>query len=128
MKNALTICIQCDASIFGTNYPTLSSTLQGHLSKLGCNFVSDPSVADWVVMIQASAREYSTVLTGNIATYFVYVDATVSVRKAVTNQLVYEDMLTEKGGHTHNYHQAAREAYRYLTPKICKAVEEQVKQ
>lgn len=128
LKNALTICIQCDASIFGTNYPTLSSTLQGHLSKLGCNFVSDPSVADWVVTIQASAREYSTVLTGNIATYFVYVDATVSVRKAVTNQLVYEDMLTEKGGHTHNYHQAAREAYRYLTPKICKSVEEQVKQ
>ena len=128
LKNALTICIQCDASIFGSHYPTLSSTLQGHLSKLGCNFVSDPSVADWVVMIQASAREYSTVLTGNIATYFVYVDATVSVRKAVTNQLVYEDMLTEKGGHTHNYHQAAREAYRYLTPKICKAVEEQVKQ
>ena len=128
LKNALTICIQCDASIFGTNYPTLSSTLQGHLSKLGCNFVSDPSVADWVVTIQASAREYSTVLTGNIATYFVYVDATVSVRKTVTNQLVYEDMLTEKGGHTHNYHQAAREAYRYLTPKICKAVEEQVKQ
>ena len=128
LKNALTICIQCDASIFGSHYPTLSSTLQGHLSKLGCNFVSDPSVADWVVMIQASAREYSTVLTGNIATYFVYVDATVSVRKAVTNQVVYEDMLTEKGGHTHNYHQAAREAYRYLTPKICKAVEEQVKQ
>lgn len=128
LKNALTICIQCDASIFGTNYPTLSSTLQGHLSKLGCNFVSDPSVADWVVTIQASAREYSTVLTGNIATYFVYVDATISVRKAVTNQLVYEDMLTEKGGHTHNYHQAAREAYRYLTPKICKSVEEQVKQ
>ena len=128
LKNALTICIQCDASILGTNYPTLSSTLQGHLSKLGCNFVSDPSVADWVVTIQASAREYSTVLTGNIATYFVYVDATVSVRKAVTNQLVYEDMLTEKGGHTHNYHQAAREAYRYLTPKICKSVEEQVKQ
>lgn len=128
LKNALTICIQCDASIFGTNYPTLSSTLQGHLSKLGCNFVSDPSVADWVVVIQASAREYSTVLTGNIATYFVYVDATISVLKTVTNQLVYEDMLTEKGGHTHNYHQAAREAYRYLTPKICKAVEEQVKQ
>lgn len=127
LKNALTICIQCDASIFGANYPTLSSTLQGHLSKLGCNFVSDPSVADWVVTIQASAREYSTVLTGNIATYFVYVDATISVRKAVTDQLVYEDMLTEKGGHTHNYHQAAREAYRYLTPKICKAVEEQVK-
>ena len=128
LKNALTICIQCDASIFGANYPTLSSTLQGHLSKLGCNFVSDPSVADWVVMIQASAREYSTVLTGNIATYFVYVDATVSITKTATGQRVYENMFTEKGGHTHNYHQAAREAYKYLTPKISQVVQEQVKQ
>ena len=128
LKNALAICIQSDASIFGTAYPTLQSTLQGHLSQLGCNFVTDPAIADWVVTIHASAREYSTVVTGNVSTYFVYVDATISVLKTATNQVIYEDMLTEKGGHTHNYHQAAREAYKYLTPKICKAVEEQVKQ
>ena len=128
LKNALTICIQCDASIFGTNYPTLSSTLQGHLSKLGCNFVSDPSTADWVVDISAQAREYNTMTMGNVSTYFVYVDANVSVTKTATGQRVYENMFTEKGGHTHNYEQAARDAYKYVTPKICQVVEEQVKQ
>ena len=128
LKNALTICIQCDASIFGTNYPTLSSTLQGHLSKLGCNFVSDPSTADWVVEIQSQAREYNVMTMGNVSTYFVYVDANVSVTKTATGQRVYENMFTEKGGHTHNYEQAARDAYKYVTPKICQAVEEQVKQ
>ena len=128
LKNALTICIQCNASIFGTNYPTLSSTLQGHLSKLGCNFVSDPSTADWVVDIQSQAREYNTMTMGNVSTYFVYVDANVSVTKTATGQRVYENMFTEKGGHTHNYEQAARDAYKYVTPKICQVVEEQVKQ
>lgn len=128
LKNALTICIQCNASIFGTNYPTLSSTLQGHLSKLGCNFVSDPSTADWVVEIQSQAREYNVMTMGNVSTYFVYVDASVSVTKTATGQRVYENMFSEKGGHTHNYNQAARDAYKYLTPKICQAVEEQVKQ
>ena len=128
LKNALTICIQCDATIFGTAYPALRSTLQGHLSKLGCNFVTDPTQADWVVRIQTVAREYNTMAMGNVSTYFTYVDATISVLKSATNQLVYEDMLSEKGGHTHNYEQAARDAYKYLTPKICKAVEEQVKQ
>lgn len=128
LKNALTICIQCNASIFGTNYPTLSSTLQGHLSKLGCNFVSDPSTADWVVDISAQAREYNVMTMGNVSTYFVYVDANVSVTKTATGQRVYENMFTEKGGHTHNYEQAARDAYKYVTPKICQVVEEQVKQ
>ena len=128
LKNALTICIQCDATIFGTNYTALRSALQGHLSKLGCNFVTDPAQADWVVRVQTAAREYNTMTMGNVNTYFTYVDATISVLKAATNQLVYEDMLSEKGGHTHNFEQAARDAYKYLTPKICKAVEEQVKQ
>ena len=128
LKNALTICIQCDASIFGTNYPTLSSTLQGHLSKLGCNFVSDPTTADWVIEIKSQAREYNVMTMGNVTTYFVYVDANVAVTKTATGQRVYENMFTEKGGHTHNYNQAARDAYKYVTPKICQVVEEQVKQ
>ena len=57
-----------------------------------------------------------------------YVDANVSVTKTATGQRVYENMFTEKGGHTHNYEQAARDAYKYVTPKICQTVEEQVKQ
>ncbi len=128
LKNALTICLKADAKIFSTPYPALQEELKGALSPLGCNFVTDPSTADWVINISAQAREYNTVTMGDVNTYFAYVDATVSITKTATGQRVYENMFTEKGGHTHNYHQAAREAYKYLTPKICKVVEEQVKQ
>ena len=128
LKNALTICIKVHATAFDSPYPALQEELKGALSPLGCNFVTDPSTADWVINISATAREYNKVATGNINTYFAYVDATVSITKTATGQRVYENMITEKGGHTHNYQQAAREAYKYLTPKICKVVEEQVKQ
>ena len=128
LKNALTICIKADAKIFNTAYPALQEELKGALSPLGCNFVTDSSTADWLIDISAQAREYNTVTMGDVNTYFAYVDATISITKTATGQRVYENMFTEKGGHTHNYQQAAREAYKYLTPKIRKIVEEQVKQ
>ncbi len=128
LKNALTICLKADAKIFSSTYPALQEELKGALSQLGCNFVTDPSTADWVIDIAAQAREYNTMTMGNVNTYFVYVDATVSITKTATGQRVYENMFSEKGGHTHNYHQAAREAYRYLTPKLHTAIESQVRQ
>ena len=128
LKNALTICIKVHATAFDSPYPALQEELKGALSQLGCNFVTDPSTADWVIDISATAREYNKVATGNINTYFAYVDATISITKTATGQRVYENMFTEKGGHTHNYQQAVRDAYKYLTPKICQVVREQVKQ
>ncbi|MBR2487018.1 MAG: hypothetical protein IKB46_04425 [Paludibacteraceae bacterium] len=128
LKNALTICIKVHATAFDSTYPALQEELKGALSPLGCNFVTDPSTADWVINISAQAREYNTVTMGDVNTYFAYVDATVSITKTATGQRVYENMFTEKGGHTHNYHQAAHEAYKNLTSKIRKIVEEQVKQ
>ena len=128
LKNALTICLRADAKIFSSAYPALQAELQGHLSKLGCNFVTDPSTADWVIDISAQAREYNTMTMGNVSTYFVYVDANIAITKTATGQRVYENMFSEKGGHTHNYEQAARDAYKCVTPKICQVVEEQVKQ
>ena len=128
LKNALTICIKVHATAFDSPYPALQEELKGALSPLGCNFVTDPSTTDWVIDISATAREYNTVTMGDVNTYFAYVDATVSITKTATGQRVYENMFTEKGGHTHNYQQAAREAYKNLTPKIRKIVEEQVKQ
>lgn len=128
LKNALTICIKVHATAFESTYPALQEELKGALSQLGCNFVTDPSTADWVIDISATAREYNKVETGNINTYFAYVDATISITKTATGQRVYENMFTEKGGHTHNYQQAARDAYKYLTPKISQVVQKQVKQ
>lgn len=126
LKNALTICLKADAKIFSSAYPALQAELQGHLSKLGCNFVTDPSIADWVIDIAAQAREYNTMTMGNVSTYFVYVDANIAITKTATGQRVYENMFSEKGGHTHNYEQAARDAYKYLLPKLRNALDEQI--
>ena len=126
LKNALTICLKADAKIFSSAYPALQAELQGHLSKLGCSFVTDPSTADWVIDISAQAREYNTTTMGNVSTYFVYVDANVAITKTATGQRVYENVFSEKGGHTHNYEQAARDAYKYLLPKLRDVLDEQI--
>ena len=126
LKNALTIYLRADAKIFNGSYPALQAELQGHLSMLGCNFVTDPSTADWVIDISAQAREYNTMTMGNVSTYFVYVDANIAITKTATGQRVYENMFSEKGGHTHNYEQAARDAYKYLLPKLRNVLDEQI--
>ena len=126
LKNALTICLRADAKIFNSAYPALQAELQGHLSKIGCNFVTDPSTADWVIDISAQAREYNVMTMGNVSTYFVYVDANIVITKTATGQRVYENMFSEKGGHTHNYDQAARDAYKYLLPKLREVLDEQI--
>lgn len=126
LKNALTICLRADAKIFNSAYSALQAELQGHLSKIGCNFVTDPSTADWVIDISAQAREYNVMTMGNVSTYFVYVDANIAITKTATGQRVYENMFSEKGGHTHNYDQAARDAYKYLLPKLREVLDEQI--
>jgi cobalt/nickel transport system ATP-binding protein len=40
---------------------------------------------------------------------------------------VYEDMITEKGGHTHGFTEAARDAYKKISPKIIELVTENIK-
>ena len=57
-----------------------------------------------------------------------YVDANIAVDKTATGQRVYENEISEKGGHTQNFKKAARDAYKELFPKISEIIKEQVKQ
>ena len=52
----------------------------------------------------------------------------ISIDKGSTGQRVYEDAISEKGGHTHNYEQAARQAYQDLSPKLSAIIQEQIRQ
>ena len=126
LKNGIGIYLQCRADMFGTNYSDLAGAIQGELSELGCNFVSSPAQADWAVYVTAPARKYNKADIGGMSTYFAYVDATVTVDKTATGQRVYAGSLSEKGGHTHNYEQAARDAYRNAAPKISALIKEQI--
>ena len=128
LKNGISIYLECSANMFGTNYAALKSEIQGELSKLGCNFVPNAAQSDWAVYVTAPARKYNKVDYGETSAYFVYVDATIVVEKTATGQRIYENSISEKGRHTHNYEQAAYNGYKEISPKISQIITEQIKQ
>lgn len=127
LQHSLTIYLTCNANMFGSSYVALQGELKGELSKLGCSFVNTPDSADYVVEINASAREHSQVQISGMNQYYVYVDANVAVTKGVTGQRIYEDELSVKGGHTHNYQQAARTAYKDVSKELAPVIKAQIK-
>ena len=95
---------------------------------MGCNFVSSPAGADWAIYVTASAREYNIAEIGGMKQYYCYADARIIIDKSAGGKRIYENQLSEKGGHTLGYDQAAREAYKYLSPKISAAIRQQIQQ
>ncbi len=128
LKNGINIYLDCKADLFGANYSALKGEIQGALSPMGCTFVRSAAEADWMIVVSATAREYNKSDFGGLSTYFAYVDAKISIKKGTTEQRIYEDAISEKGGHTHNFEQAARDAYKYISPKISKIIKEQIQQ
>ena len=128
LKNGINIYLDCKADMFGQNYPTLKGEIQGALSPMGCTFVRNASEADWVITVTATAREYNASSYGSVTTYFAYIDAKISIDKGATGQRIYEDAISEKVGHTHNYEQAAHQAYKDISPKISSIIKEQIQQ
>lgn len=128
LEYGLRIFLDCKADLFGNSYPTLANTIKGDLSKIGCTFVTSAAEADLVINVTANAREYNAPTMGGHTTYFAYIDANLAIDKVVTNQRIYEDALTEKGGHTHNYTEAARVGYKQIAPKIIELINQYIKQ
>lgn len=128
LKHGINIYFECTADLFGKNYATLKSEIQGELSKLGCTFVNSASESDWAIYVNAPAREYRKTDYGSTSSYFSYVDANIVVDKTTTGQRIFEDQISEKGGHTMNYEQAARDAYKNISPKICEIIKNQIQQ
>lgn len=127
MEYGMNIYVECNTDMFGQKYFNLQKELKAKLSETGCNFVDDKTSATWAITINASSREYNKVDFGSSVNYFSYVDAEIAVEKVITNQRIYEDMITEKGGHTHNFSEAARDAYKKITPKIIELITENIK-
>lgn len=128
LKHGINIYLMCKADIFGSTYSALKGEIQGELSKMGCTFVPSADKSDWAIYVTAKAREYNAANFGSTTTYFAYVDVEIVVEKTTTGQRIFEDAFSEKGGHTHNFEQAARQAYKDISPKISKIVKEQIQQ
>lgn len=127
LKNGIAIYLVCQADLFGQKFPTLENTLKGELSKLGCSFVSSAEVADWAIYVTANTREYNSSAIGEYTTYFSYVDATIAIDKIALNQRIYEDAISQKGGHMRDYTEAARDGYKQITPKLAELLDKYIK-
>ena len=77
---------------------------------------------------QGTTRELNKTDFGSMSTYFVYVDANIAVEKTATGQRIYENEISEKGGHVQSFEKASREAYKTISPRISEIINEQIKQ
>lgn len=127
LEYGVTYCVVCKADNFGKAYTKLENELKGELSKSGCNFVDDPKTADFVINVNASAREFNMLNNAGGSAYFSYVDAAVSIDKVATNQRIFEDNVTVKGSHTLGYSEAGREGYKRISKEISKLLKDNIK-
>lgn len=127
MEHSTTYCVVCTADSFGKSYNKLQNEVKGELSATGCNFVEDPAAADYVIRINASAREYNKMNTAGGSAFFTYVDAAVAIDKNATGQRIFEDELSIKGSHTLSYEEAARDGYKRISKEISKMLKENIK-
>lgn len=127
LKYGTRIYLSCKADLFGVSYPTLQNELKGVLATGDCSFTDDKESADWIITVNCYSREYTHVAVGTTNTWFAYVDAVVTIDKAITAQRIVEDEFSIKGGHTHNYREAARSAYKEVKNKIAEILKQNIK-
>ena len=127
LQHGINIYVQCSADMFGVQYQQLSGDVKETLSSIGCNFCNDSYSADWIVVIRSAAEEYNHVNIGGNSAYFSYVHANVSITKTATGQKIYEGEISEKGSHTHNYNQAARDGYKRISKQISEILLKNIK-
>ena len=120
------IYIHYDAFLFDSEYSALLHEVQGALSEENVAFVDSIEKSDWSVSIIAKAREYNKTDFGGIYSYFSYVDVKTVIQKTANGKRIYENTFTEKGGSPISYEQAAREAYKYLAPRVSAIIKEQI--
>lgn len=125
VKNGIVLYLSVSADLFGRPYPNLQSKLKGALSSDKHSFSDSPNGADWLIEVNASAREYN--ITGeSISTFHTKVDAFVKVIKTATGQHIFEDEITTKGSHTRGYDEAARIAYGDLEKEIFTLIQKSI--
>ena len=63
-----------------------------------------------------------------MTSYFAYADARITIDKGATSQRIYENEISVKGGHTQNYTQAAKTAYKDLSRQLSEIIEGNIRE
>lgn len=118
LQYGISIYLSCTTNIFGDEYQLLQNELKGKLSVEGCNFTSTPENADWIIMINITARKHDLLNLKSHSIYFAYVDANIVIDKSVTSQRIYENGISIKRGDTGSYKNAAQAACKQLCEEL----------
>lgn len=128
LKNGIYISLHCNTDLFGGSYDTIEEQIKGKLSSLGCTFTNNDSEADWIININASAREYRQSKFGSSSTFFTYIDSKISIKNAQTGQVIYADEVSIKGGDTNDYIHAGMAGYKESATILSETIKKQIQQ
>ena len=98
------------------------------MSTWGCNFVDNPTLADYVIYIDASARKHPASHTDN-SPYYTYIDATITIDKVATKQRIFVDAIRPpiKGGSFTSYEDAGLDGFKKISKQICEMLKDRIK-
>ena len=109
LKNAVTVYVGGDVTIFDTNYSTFVNEIKQQISDIGCTFTTNEAEADWVIQLQGTTRKEKTTKIKEYTAYVAMVDVEMEIAKK--GQIIYVGHVNKKGVHTNNIEQAAQVAY-----------------
>ena len=131
LEHATAIYLQCDADMFGSEYP-LATEIRGKLNSLGCQYVADSGCADWIVIALGTAEKFSempfTSYSGESKKMYV-VDANVNlvIKNAATGEIIYNNRIKAVNkGKDSDLNRAAGQAYSSIVTQIEETLKEEL--
>ncbi len=115
LGHGIAIYIDYHSDLFGEEYLASLSQLSGSLSSSERSFVDNPIDADWIVKIDAKAREGQKTTLGAKTLYITYLDVYLTIIKTSTLQTIYKDSFTVKEGDTRDYYHAGSTAFKGIS-------------
>ena len=93
------------------------------MSGFRCHFVESSEDAERTIVINASAVEHSKSELYNLSNYFCYVNLDMTLENNVKGVCVYDGRISQKGGHTKSYRDAAVDGYKDIVGKVMLIIE-----
>ena len=122
LKNAVNVYVGGEIKIFGKSYPLFIQQIKQEISLMGCTFTTNEAEADWVVRLHGTTQEYNTMQKSSYSTFVVMADVAIEIAKK--GQIIYSGNVSQKGVHTNNTEQAAKEAYSEASKAIAVQINE----
>ena len=122
LKHGVTVYIAGNVTIFDKSYPTLIQQIKQEISPIGCTFTTNEAEADWIIRLQGTTQEYNTLQKKSYSAFVVMAEVAIEIAKR--GQIIYSGNVSQKGVHTINIEQAAKEAYSEASKAIAAQINE----